>query len=74
MCIYIYICIYIYVYIYIYIYDFLINKLSSYFRCALDAQHLQTSEHEHLMVSDEEQSDLTFLKSLSKKEKKKLLL
>ncbi|EZA60510.1 hypothetical protein DMN91_010497 [Ooceraea biroi] len=45
-------------------------------KSALDAQqHLQVPEHEHLMVSeDEEQSDLSFLKSLSKKEKKKLLL
>jgi len=42
----------------------------------LDAQqHLRVPEHEHLMVSeDEEQSELSFLKSLSKKEKKRLLL
>ncbi|XP_012235439.1 corepressor interacting with RBPJ 1 [Linepithema humile] len=45
-------------------------------KSALDAQqHLRVPEHEHLMVSeDEEQSELSFLKSLSKKEKKKLLL
>ena len=45
-------------------------------RSALDAQqHLRVPEHEHLMVSeDEEQSELLFLKSLSKKEKKRLLL
>ncbi|XP_032665373.1 corepressor interacting with RBPJ 1 isoform X2 [Odontomachus brunneus] len=45
-------------------------------KSALDAQqHLQVPENEDLMVSeDEEQSELSFLKSLSKKEKKKLLL
>ncbi|XP_018056300.1 PREDICTED: corepressor interacting with RBPJ 1, partial [Atta colombica] len=45
-------------------------------KSALDAQqHLRVPEHEHLMVSeDEEQSELLFLKSLSKKEKKRLLL
>ncbi|KAL6256553.1 hypothetical protein P5V15_012663 [Pogonomyrmex californicus] len=45
-------------------------------KSALDAQqHLRVPEHEHLMVSeDEDQSELSFLKSLSKKEKKKLLL
>ncbi|XP_011696699.1 PREDICTED: corepressor interacting with RBPJ 1 isoform X2 [Wasmannia auropunctata] len=45
-------------------------------KSALDAQqHLRVPEHEHLMVSeDEEQSELSFLKSLSKKEKKRLLL
>jgi len=38
-------------------------------------QHLQIPEHEHLIISeDEEQSELSFLKFLSKKEKKKLLL
>lgn len=45
------------------------------FRSALDAQqHLRVPEHQDLMVSeDEEQSEVNFLKSLSKKEKKKLL-
>lgn len=45
-------------------------------KSALDAQqHLRVPEHEHLIVSeDEEQSELSFLKSLSKKEKKRLLL
>ncbi|XP_036151397.1 corepressor interacting with RBPJ 1 isoform X2 [Monomorium pharaonis] len=45
-------------------------------KSALDAQqHLRVPEHEHLMISeDEEQSELSFLKSLSKKEKKRLLL
>ncbi|XP_060832847.1 corepressor interacting with RBPJ 1 [Bombus pascuorum] len=45
-------------------------------KSALSAQqHLRVPEHEHLMVSDdEEQSEITFLKTLSKKEKKKLLL
>ncbi|KAL0123915.1 hypothetical protein PUN28_006032 [Cardiocondyla obscurior] len=45
-------------------------------KSALEAQqHLRVPDHEHLMVSeDEEQSELSFLKSLSKKEKKKLLL
>lgn len=44
-------------------------------KSALSAQqHLRVPEHEHLMVSeDEEQSEVSFLKSLSKKEKKKLL-
>ncbi|XP_043248361.1 corepressor interacting with RBPJ 1 [Colletes gigas] len=44
-------------------------------KSALNAQqHLRVPEHEHLMVSDdEEQSEITFLKTLSKKEKKKLL-
>lgn len=44
-------------------------------KSALSAQqHLRVPEHEHLMVSDdEEQSEMTFLKTLSKKEKKKLL-
>lgn len=51
-------------------------QLFSYYRSVLDAQqHLQVPKHEDLMVSeDEEQSELSFLKSLSKKEKKKLLL
>ncbi|KMQ84910.1 corepressor interacting with rbpj 1-like protein [Lasius niger] len=45
-------------------------------KSVLDAQqHLRIPEHEHLMISeDEEQSELSFLKLLSKKEKKKLLL
>lgn len=45
-------------------------------KSALSAQqHLRVPEHEHLMVSDdEEQSEITFLKTLSKKEKKKLLM
>lgn len=45
-------------------------------KSALSAQqHLRVPEHEHLMVSDdEEQFEITFLKTLSKKEKKKLLL
>ncbi|XP_071568710.1 corepressor interacting with RBPJ 1 isoform X1 [Temnothorax nylanderi] len=45
-------------------------------KSALDAQqHLRVPDHEHLIVSeDEEQSELSFLKSLSKKEKKRLLL
>lgn len=55
-----------------------IIKLSHYSRSALDAQqHLQVPEHEHLMVSEDEElseRDFSFLKSLSKKEKKKLLL
>lgn len=44
-------------------------------RSALSAQqHLRVPEHEHLMVSDdEEQSEITFLKALTKKEKKRLL-
>ncbi|XP_076649679.1 corepressor interacting with RBPJ 1 [Halictus rubicundus] len=44
-------------------------------KSALNAQqHLRVPEHEHLMVSDdEEQSEIKFLKTLSKKEKKKLL-
>ncbi|KOC61465.1 Corepressor interacting with RBPJ 1 [Habropoda laboriosa] len=44
-------------------------------KSALSAQqHLRVPEHEHLMVSDdEEQSEITLLKTLSKKEKKKLL-
>ncbi|XP_029055441.2 corepressor interacting with RBPJ 1 [Osmia bicornis bicornis] len=44
-------------------------------KSALSAQqHLRVPEHEHLMVSDdEEQSEITFLKTLSKTEKKKLL-
>ncbi|XP_076248432.1 corepressor interacting with RBPJ 1 [Calliopsis andreniformis] len=44
-------------------------------KSALNAQqHLRVPEHEHLMVSeDEEQSEMAFLKTLSKKEKKKLL-
>ncbi|CAK9798351.1 Corepressor interacting with RBPJ 1 [Anthophora quadrimaculata] len=44
-------------------------------KSALSAQqHLRVPEHEHLMVSDdEEQSAITLLKTLSKKEKKKLL-
>ncbi|KAG7211128.1 hypothetical protein KM043_010454 [Ampulex compressa] len=44
-------------------------------KSALTAQqHLRVPEHEHLMVSeDEEQSEITFLKALSKKEKRKLL-
>lgn len=44
-------------------------------KSALNAQqHLRVPEHEHLMVSDdEEQSEIAFLKNLSKKEKKKLL-
>lgn len=56
--------------------EFQVINLLSYSRSALDAQqHLQVPEYEHLMVSeDEEQSDFSFLKSLSKKEKKKLLL
>ncbi|XP_020293584.1 corepressor interacting with RBPJ 1 [Pseudomyrmex gracilis] len=45
-------------------------------KSALDAQqHLRVTEHDHLMVSeDEEQSEMQFIKSLTKKEKKKLLL
>ncbi|XP_017753206.1 PREDICTED: corepressor interacting with RBPJ 1 isoform X2 [Eufriesea mexicana] len=45
-------------------------------KSALSAQqHLRVPEHEHLMVSDdEEQSEIRFLKTLSKKEKKKLLI
>ncbi|KAM0724606.1 Corepressor interacting with RBPJ 1 [Formica fusca] len=45
-------------------------------KSVLDAQqHLRIPEHEHPMISeDEEQSELSFLKCLSKKEKKKLLL
>lgn len=45
-------------------------------KSALDAQqHLSVPEHEHLMISeDEEQSEVSFLKSLTKKDKKKLLL
>lgn len=45
------------------------------YRSALDAQqHLRVPGHEHLMVSDdEENSEITFLKTLSKQEKKKLL-
>ncbi|XP_077261113.1 corepressor interacting with RBPJ 1 [Temnothorax americanus] len=45
-------------------------------KSALDAQqHLRVPDHDHLIVSeDEEQSELSFLKSLSKKEKKRLLL
>lgn len=63
----------------VYIMSFTVNqiiKLFFYDRSALDAQqHLRVPENEHLMVSeDEEQSELSFLKSLSKKEKKKLLL
>nr|KAF7420555.1 hypothetical protein H0235_010852 [Vespula pensylvanica] len=44
-------------------------------KSALDAQqHLRVPGHEHLMVSDdEENSEITFLKTLSKQEKKKLL-
>ncbi|CAL7944196.1 unnamed protein product [Xylocopa violacea] len=44
-------------------------------KSALSAQqHLRVPEHEHLMVSDdEEQSEISFLKTLSKKDKKKLL-
>ncbi|XP_066587202.1 corepressor interacting with RBPJ 1 [Prorops nasuta] len=44
-------------------------------KSALSAQqHLRVPEHEHLMVSeDEEQSEVSFLKTLTKKEKKKLL-
>ncbi|XP_043283409.1 corepressor interacting with RBPJ 1 [Venturia canescens] len=46
-------------------------------KSALSAQqHLRVPEHEDLMVSgdeDEEQPEVTFFKSLSKKEKKKLL-
>ncbi|XP_072750255.1 corepressor interacting with RBPJ 1 [Anoplolepis gracilipes] len=45
-------------------------------KSVLDAQqHLRIPEHDHFMISeDEEQSELSFLKLLSKKEKKKLLL
>ncbi|KAL6420652.1 hypothetical protein ACFW04_014264 [Cataglyphis niger] len=45
-------------------------------KSVLDAQqHLRIPENEHPMISeDEEQSELSFLKCLSKKEKKKLLL
>ncbi|XP_011860836.1 PREDICTED: corepressor interacting with RBPJ 1 [Vollenhovia emeryi] len=45
-------------------------------KSALDAQqHLRVPGHEHLIVSeDEEQSELSFIKSLTKKEKKRLLL
>ncbi|XP_058805316.1 corepressor interacting with RBPJ 1 [Phymastichus coffea] len=44
-------------------------------KSALNAQqHLSVPQHQHLMVSDdEEQTEITFFKSLSKKEKKKLL-
>ncbi|XP_051160449.1 corepressor interacting with RBPJ 1 [Leptopilina boulardi] len=44
-------------------------------KSALDAQqHLRVPTNEHLMVSeDEEEQEVSFLKSLSKKEKKKLL-
>lgn len=44
-------------------------------KSALDAQqHLRVPINEHLMVSeDEEEQEVSFLKSLSKKEKKKLL-
>ncbi|XP_078043845.1 corepressor interacting with RBPJ 1 [Augochlora pura] len=44
-------------------------------KSALNAQqHLRVPEHEHLMVSDdEEQTEIKFLKALSKRDKKKLL-
>lgn len=44
-------------------------------KSALSAQqHLRVPEHEHLMVSDdEEQSEMKYLKTLSKRDKKKLL-
>lgn len=44
-------------------------------KSALSAQqHLRVPEHEHLMISDdEEQSEMKYLKTLSKRDKKKLL-